>query len=91
MNKWQKEYCKNYCKGKEPKKGDMKDDFDMLGQIKDEVTVTIPTDNGYPDIIKTYKVVGGESGNMLMDELDIIDLLNNLYFWFDKGYDVETA
>lgn len=83
MNKWQKKYCDEYYKGKMPRSKQGKADVELLGTIKDEVTVY------FPDRTETLVVTEDEC-DIPNGKISVLVLVSNLNLWLSRGLKVTT-
>ena len=93
MNKWQQKYCDEYYKGKMPRNKQGKADVELLGKIKDTVTVEFPDFNGangyIPAHTDTY-VVTEDDCNIPQGRISVVVLISNLNLWMSRGYKITT-
>lgn len=93
MNRWQQVYCDTYYEGKMPRTKAGKATFELLGKIKDQITVKFPDFNGLrgfePAHTETYVVTENEC-NMPAGKISVSALSVNLPFWLERGYEVTT-
>ena len=85
MNKWQKHFIGTYYDGKKPRDAVGKFKFDLLGKVKDEVTVH------YPDETETFEITLEDADcDMPSGIISVNVLASNLYLWASRGYTIET-
>ena len=89
MNKWQKKYCDEYYKGKEPKTQSGKQEFNLLGQIREVVVVKFPESNGKPARTEKYTVTEDDC-DIPNGKISVFVLASNVRLWLAKGYEVTT-
>lgn len=85
MNKWQKIYCDTYYNGKKPRTKIGKQEFELLGQTLNEVTVEFS--NGKSE---TFKVTEFEN-DMPNGLISVCTLASNLSYWLFRGFKVTTS
>lgn len=84
MNKWQQKYCDVYYNGKAPRTKVGKQEFELLGKMKDFVSVD------YGNRVEKYEITLDDC-NMPEGRIDVRVLASNLRFWlFVKGFKVST-
>ena len=83
MNKWQTIYCNTYYNGKKPNTKVGKQEFELLAQVKSEVTVE------FSDQIETYKVTETKD-DMPNGLISVCTLSGNLRLWLYRGLKVTT-
>lgn len=93
MNQWQKVYCEEYYKGKMPRSKQGKNDLELLGQMKSNVTIEFPDfhgANGFkPAHTETYTITEYDC-NMPNGIISVSVLISNLNLWLSRGYKVST-
>lgn len=93
MNKWQKQYCDEYYKGKTPRDSVGKEEFTLLGDVRSHVCVSFPAFKGLhgetPAHDETYEVTLTEC-DMPNGKISARVLAANLRLWLSRGYAVKT-
>ena len=90
MNRWQKIYCDTYYNGKTPRSAVGRKEFELLGPIKDQITVHFPETK--KEIAKTKTFVITEIEDNIPDGMIAAKTLGpQLFSWYTKGYQVETS
>lgn len=93
MNKWQQKYCDEYFNGKKPRSKRDKEAFELLGLMKDTVTIEFPGFNGangyIPSHTETY-VITEDDGNIPEGKISVTILASNLCLWTSRGYKIST-
>ena len=85
MNKWQKHFIGTYYNGKKPRDVMGKLKFNLLGEVRDEVTVY------YPDESETFVVTLEDADcDMPSGIISVNVLASNLYLWASRGYRIES-
>ena len=97
MNKWQSAYLndpRGGCAGKMPRSKRGKEELELLGHVKETVTVSIPDFEGIRGFVpahdETYVVTEFDC-NMPEGRISARVLASNLVFWLSNGYKVTTA
>lgn len=93
MNKWQQKYCDEYYNGKMPRSKHGKADMELLGKIKDTVTVEFPDFNGANGFIPAHTdtyVVTEDDCNIPQGRISVTVLISNLNLWISRGYKITT-
>ena len=94
MNRWQQVYCDTYYNGKMPRIKQGKQDFELLGKIKEKVIVEFPDFNGVNGFIPahtdTYLVTEDEC-NIPKGKISVTVLVSNLNLWLSRGYKITTS
>ena len=95
MNKWQQRYVNEYYDGKKPRDKSGKLRFDLLGQVKEKVTVHFPEvkcENGKvrPAHSETYTVTE-DKNDMPNGIISACLLSGNLALWASRGYKIELT
>ena len=92
LNKWQKYYINIFYEGKMPRNKRGKRELELLGNVKDVVTVHFPDFNGIrgfePAHSETFRVEFDDC-NMPEGIIDIDVLSTNLPLWIDRGYKID--
>ena len=93
MNTWQKVYCDTYFGGKKPRSKRDKEVVELLGTVKEKITVKFPDFKGIngfePAHAETYVVTENEC-NMPEGKISVSALAGNLRLWLARGYEVTT-
>ena len=89
MNKWQEKYCEEYYDGKMPRSKQGKYEFELLGKIKDTVTVEFPEFNGKSAHAETYTVTEDDC-NIPEGKISVCVLASNLTLWLSRGQKITT-
>ena len=93
MNKWQKKYCDEYYDGKKPRTKSGKEEFELLGKVKEYVIVEFPgfnDTNGFkPAHTEEYKVTLDDC-NIPNGKISVCVLASNLSLWISRGYNIRT-
>ena len=93
MNKWQEKYCAEYYSGKKPRSKVGKEEFELLGKVKEYVVVVFPDftgANGFkPAHTETYKVTLDDC-NIPEGKISVPVLASNLRLWVSRGYKIVT-
>lgn len=83
MNKWQEYFISTYYNGKKPRDKMGKTEFELLGKVKETVTVHFPNET------KTFSVTLEEC-NIPSGIISVSVLASNLYLWSERGYKITT-
>lgn len=83
MNKWQKKYCDEYYNGKMPRSKQGKADMELLGQIKETVTVE------FANRTETF-VVTEDDCDIPNGKISVPVLVSNLNLWLFRGQKITT-
>ena len=93
MNEWQRKYVDTYYNGKKPRSKVGKEQFELLGQVKNNIIVHFPDFNGangfIPAHTEAYEVCLEEC-NMPEGKISVEILSSNLTLWLSRGYKIET-
>ena len=93
MNKWQKKYCDEYYNGKKPRSKVGKEEYELLGQVKEKVIVEFPDFNGangfIPAHTEIYEVTE-DYCNIPEGKISATVLAGNLSLWLSRGYNIKT-
>lgn len=84
MNKWQTAYCNEYYDGKKPRTKTGKEKLELLGQVKETVTVEFPDGR-----TETYTVTENDC-DMPNGKISVSVLASNLVLWTERGYKITT-
>ena len=83
MNKWQKKYCDEYYNGKMPRSKQGKADMELLGQIKETVTVE------FANRTETFTVTEDDC-DIPNGKISVPVLVSNLNLWLSRGQKITT-
>lgn len=83
MNKWQKKYCDKHYGGNLPRSKQGKEQLELLGAIKDTVTVE------FPNRTETY-IVTEDDCDIPNGKISVSVLASNLVHWKLRGFKVTT-
>ena len=83
MNKWQQKYCDEYYNGKMPRSKQGKADMELLGKIKETVTVELPSET-------VTLVVTEDDCDIPNGKISVSVLVSNLNLWLFRGYKITT-
>lgn len=93
MNQWQQKYCDIYYSGKKPRSKVGKEEFELLGQVKNYVTIEFPDFHGangfQPAHSETYEVTL-DACDMPNGKISVSVLASNLRLWTSRGYKITT-
>lgn len=84
MNKWQTVYCNEDYNGKAPRTKIGKEKLELLGQVKETVTVEFPEGRA-----ETYIVTENDC-DMPNGKISVSVLASNLVLWTARGYKITT-
>ena len=94
MNKWQKRYVESLYGGKMPRSKVGKAELELLGNVKESVTIHFPDFNSpvksqcSPAHDETYKVTLDEC-DMPKGLISVQVLAGNLLLWTERGYKID--
>lgn len=92
MNKWQKIYCDEYYNGKIPRNKIGKEEFELLGNVKEKVIVHFPAFTGatgfIPERTETLIVTEKEC-NVPKGIISVSVLASNLRLWISRNQKIE--
>lgn len=90
MNRWQQVYCDTYYDGKMPRSKNGKADIELLGKIKNSVTVEFPEVPGVkPARTETYVITENDC-DIPHGKISVTVLISNLNLWLSKGQKIIT-
>ncbi len=92
LNKWQQHYIDTYYDGKMPRSKNGKRELDLLGNVKDAVTVHFPDFNGIHGLIPAHTEklrVELDKSNIPEGIISVEVLAGNLTLWTDRGYQID--
>jgi len=84
MNRWQTKYCDKYYNGKMPRSKQGKADIELLGQIKDTITVELPSET-------VTLVVTEDDCDIPNGKISVAVLISNLNLWLSRGHKITTS
>ena len=92
LNKWQKHYIDTIYNGRAPRSKAGKRELELLGKVKETVTVHFPDFNGIhglePAHTETYRVELDKC-NMPKGIIRVDVLAGNLALWTERGYAID--
>ena len=93
-NKWQKHYRNTILDGRKPTSKISKEQYEILGKLKDTVTVHFPEfystieSQCHPAMVKTFTITFDDM-NVPENRLSVQGAAANLALWTDRGYRID--
>lgn len=91
MNRWQQKYCDEYNNGKLPRSKQGKADVELLGKIKNTVTVEFPEVPGVKTARTETYIVTEDDCDIPNGKISVSVLISNLNLWLSRGHKITTS